>query len=78
MALFFSYILGVNEQASLGYEIKALQSKIAEVSQENKKSNLQIAEKASVTNLEKELLQNGFSVVSTTQYLFTENHLSQR
>lgn len=77
-ALLLAYILGVNNYASTGYKIKALQSKISALSQENKKLTLEIAERASVANLEIELSQSGFLVVKNAKFLRGENQYSQK
>ena len=76
--LLFSYVLGVNNYASTGYEIKTLQNKISALNQENKKLNLSISEKASVSNYEAELAQSGFTQVKGTTFLQAENQYSQR
>ncbi|MBI3232253.1 MAG: hypothetical protein HYZ51_04205 [Candidatus Doudnabacteria bacterium] len=76
--LLLSNILGVNTRASVGYEIKSLQGKINAFSQENKKLNLQITEKASVSSLENELKQNGFSLVESAKFLTGASQFSQR
>jgi len=78
ITLLFAYILGVNNYASTGYEIKALQTKISQISQENKKLTLSVSELSSVTNLQAELSQNGYSVVKTTTYLQSESQYSQK
>ena len=78
IALLFSYVLGVNNYASTGYEIKALQNKISALNQENKKLNLNISEKASVANYESELSQSGFTQVKGTTFLQEERQYSQR
>ncbi len=77
-ALLFAYILGVNNYASTGYEIKTLQNKISQISQENKKLILSISERASVSNLQAELSQSGYTVVKATTYLQDESQYSQR
>jgi hypothetical protein len=77
--LLLTYILGVNNYASTGYEIKALQNKINTVTQDNKKLNLSISERASVANLQTELTETGYSVVKGAQFLQTEsNQYSKR
>ncbi len=78
LVLLFSYIFGVNFRASAGYEIKSLQNKINNLSQENKKLNLNIAEKSSVNNLETVLSQQGFSPVKSAIYLENETGLTMR
>lgn len=78
IALLLAYILGVNNYASTGYEIKALQNKISQISQENKKLTLLVSELSSVSNLQAELSQSGYSVVKATTYLQDESAYSQR
>lgn len=68
-ALAFTYILGVNTYASTGYEIKSLQNKVSAAAEQNKKLNLQIAEKTSISNLESELVQSGYTPVKELKYL---------
>lgn len=77
-ALLFSYVLSVNNYASTGYEIKSLQNKISQLSQENKKLNLNISEKASVANLEGELNKSGFLVVKNAKFLTGGSQYSQK
>lgn len=67
--LSFVYILGVNTYASTGYEIKSLQNKVSLAAEKNKQLNLQIAEKTSISNLESELGQQGYSQVKQLKYL---------
>ena len=76
--LLFVYILGVNAYASTGYQIKFLQNNISQLSQENKKLNMQISERASVANLETELSQSGYMAVQSPKFLQTENQYSQK
>ena len=75
--LLFSYILGVNSSASTGYDIKNLQGKVANLTQENKKMTLQISEMAQVSSLENRLLGNGYSLVRQTKFLQTQNQYTQ-
>ncbi len=68
LALLFAYILGVNNNASIGYEIKTLQSQNSILRQENKKLNLQIAEQSSVNNIQQQLVSLGY--VKTVQPIY--------
>lgn len=70
--LLFTYILGVNNYASTGYEIKALQDRISAISQENKKLTLEMAERTAVDSFESELTQSGFTVVKAVKFLNIE------
>lgn len=78
VVLMFAYILGVNNYASTGYEIKALQKEISTFTQENRKLTLEISEKASAANLETELSQSGFVAVKAAKFLTGENQYSQK
>ncbi len=78
LGLLLSYIFGVNFQASAGYEIKALQNQINSLSQDNKKMNLSIAEKTSITNMESELVKQGFLPVKSAIYLEEQTGLTMR
>ena len=76
--LLFSYVLGVNNYASTGYEIKSMQNKISALNQENKKLNLSFSEKASVSNYAAELARSGFTQVKGTTFLQGTSQYSQR
>lgn len=79
LALLFAYILGVNNYASTGYEIKALQNEINRINQENKKLNLQVSERTSVSNLQEELSQSGFILVKSAKFVKQDqNQYSQK
>lgn len=68
-ALLFMYILGVNNYASTGFEIKSLQNIINQIDQENRKLTLQISERTSVASLQQELMGSGFVAVKQNLYL---------
>lgn len=73
--LFASYIFGVNDYAATGYEIKSLQNKIDNIKQVNKKLNLEFSEKASATNLEKNLKNDGYIFTSNIKFLSVNRSL---
>lgn len=73
-ALIFSYLLGVNAQASSGYEIQEIQGKIQKLSDDNKDLNLKISKQSSIAEIQNDYLNNGYDVVKQPQYLQVNNY----
>ena len=75
-AVLFSYLLGVNQAASTGYEIQKIQEKIATISDQSKKLNLQISQQTSIAQIQNDFLNSGYVPVGLAQFLqvnrFTE------
>lgn len=75
--LFISFLSGVNSYSSTGYEIKKLQSHLNQLSEENKKLSLKVAESSSIVAIEDEFLNEYFVSADTPQFLEVSQY-SQR
>lgn len=75
--LLMGYIYGVNESASSGYEIKTLQNKLSDLSADNKKLNLKVAEASSMVSIQNDFLSANFVPSGTSKYLQV-NQFSER
>ncbi len=64
-----AYLLGVNINASRGYEIKRLQTRVNQLTEENKKLGLKMAEQSSIASIQGDFLGAKFVPVGQTQYL---------
>lgn len=73
-----SYLFGVNQAASVGYEIKKIQQKIAIQQTENQALSLKISEQASIASIQSDYLNHGYVPIGQTSYLqvnsFTDNN----
>ena len=69
----FSYLLGVNNQASTGYEIQNIQQKIADVSDQNKQLNLKISEQTSIAGIQEDFAASGYVPITQSNYLTVNN-----
>ena len=67
--LLMSYIYGVNEYANKGYEIKALQQKLATLNDDNKQINLKISEATSMVAIQSDFLNANFVSAGTPKFL---------
>lgn len=79
--LLMSYIYGVNDFASKGYEIKALQTKLNNLNEDNKKINLKISEATSMVAIQSDFLSANFVPAGTAKFLVVDpnaNRLTQR
>lgn len=79
--LLLSYIYGVNDFASKGYEIKALQTKLSQLNDDNKKINLKISEATSMVAIQSDFLNANFVPAGTAKFLVVNpnaNQLTQR
>lgn len=72
-----SYIYGVNEYANKGYEIKALQQKLAVLNDDNKKISLKISEATSMVVIQTDFLNANFVSAGTPKFLQV-NQFSER
>lgn len=75
--LLMSYIYGVNEYASAGYRIKALQSRLTVLNEENKKINLKVSEASSMVAIQSDFLKSNFVAAGTARFL-QSTQLTQR
>lgn len=71
IALLSNFLYGVNQNASSGYEIKALQSKISFLGEENTKLQMKVSEISSMSTIQTELETLGFVTAETPKFLQT-------
>jgi hypothetical protein len=71
--LLLSYIYGVNQFASQGYQISVLQKRINTLSADNKQLNLKIAQATSMVSIQNDFLSSGYILAATPQFLQTDN-----
>src|SRR5581483_7069314 len=58
--LLLSYIYGVNDFASKGYQIKVLQAKVSALNEDNTKINLKVSEAGSMVQIQNGFLSSNF------------------
>lgn len=71
-----SYIYGVNNLASQGYEIKNLEAKISDHNAVIKDLNLKIAKATSMATIHSDFAQLNFVPAGTPKFLVEKSHLS--
>jgi hypothetical protein len=79
--LLLSYVYGVNDFTSTGYEIKTLQAKLNNFDEANKKLNLKISEANSMVSIQTDFLNANFVAAGANKYLTIDpnaNYLTQR
>ena len=78
--MLMSYIYGVNDSASKGYEIKSLQKRLAVLSEENKKISLKVSEASSMVAIQTGFLSSNFVPAGTPKFVAvpSEAKFSQR
>jgi hypothetical protein len=64
-----SYIYGVNDYASKGYEIQKLQNTLSALNVSNKQINLQIAQASSMVSIQNDFLSANFVPATTAKFL---------
>jgi len=64
-----SYLFGVNQSASTGYEIKKIQKAIALEQTQNQALSLKISEQASIASIQADYLNHGYVPISQSSYL---------
>lgn len=69
--LLSNFLYGVNQNASSGYEMKALQNKISVLSEENTKLQMKVSEISSMSAIQTELETLGFVTAETPKFLQT-------
>jgi hypothetical protein len=75
--LLVSYLFGVNSYSASGYEIRQMQFKVSELSEQNRKLKVKFAEANSITSLQQRFENSDF--VSIENPLFLEvRHFSQK
>lgn len=75
--LLLGYFVEINSNASKGYEIKKMQQKIADLTDQQKKLTLKLAENSSMVNIQQGFLGANFVVAETPTFL-ESTHLTQR
>ncbi len=79
LVLFVSYLFSVNSQANTGYQIKKLQTHIAEQTTENKKLMVKQSEANSIAVVQDSLAQAKFVPITAQDLMFVKvTQLSQR
>ena len=71
-----SYIYGVNNYASSGYETRTLQSKIADLNVSIKDLNLQVAKATSMANIQSDFAAANFMPAGTPKFLKEQSNLT--
>lgn len=74
--LLASYIYGVNNYASKGYEIRTLQAKVADLNTEIKTWNLQVAKASSMVSIQNDFTQANFVPAGTPKFLLINKQYS--
>jgi len=72
MVLLMSYIYGVNDFANKGYEVKALQTQLANLTDANNKINLTVSEASSMVSIQTDFLNANFVPAGTPTFLQPE------
>lgn len=75
--MLLSYLFGVNNYASKGFEIKSLQSRISQLTEENKKLSVKVSEQTSMTAIQNDFLSSNFVPAGQAKFLQV-NQYSQR
>lgn len=71
------YLAEVNSNSSRGYEIKKMQTKLADITEQQKKLNLKVAENTSMLSIQEGFLSANFVPAETPTFLET-TRLTQR
>ncbi len=71
------YLTEVNGNSSRGYEIKRMQTKLSDISEQQKKLNLKVAENTSMISIQEGFLSANFVPAETPTFLQT-TRLTQR
>ncbi len=69
LVLLISYIYGVNQFAGTGYQIGVLQKRLADLSDSNKKINMQVSEITSMVSIQNDFLSANFVSAGTPTFL---------
>ena len=70
-ALLLSYVYGVNQFASQGYEITALQQRLNTLTTDNKQLNLKMAQATSMVAIQNDFLSANYVLAATPNFLQT-------
>jgi hypothetical protein len=70
--LLMSYIYGVNDYANKGYQIKALQTQLASLTDANNKINLTVSEASSMVSIQTDFLNANFVQAGTPIFIQPE------
>jgi len=78
-ALLVSYLSQVNRQSLQGYQIKTLQTRLAQLNAQNRAANLKVSEATSIVSIQTDFLNSNFVSAGTPQYLHANtNQFSER
>lgn len=67
--LLLSYVYGVNQYATAGFEIKTLQKKVDDLNEDNRKISLKVSEANSMISIQSDFLNSNFVAAGTPQFL---------
>ncbi len=67
--LLMSYVYGVNQYTSAGYEIKSLEKKVGALNEDNKKVSLKVSEASSMVSIQNDFLSSSYVEAGTSKYL---------
>lgn len=67
--LLFSYVYGVNQNASAGYTIQDLQNQLAQLNSDNRDISLKVAQAGSMVGIQSDFLASGFIPAGTPIFL---------
>jgi hypothetical protein len=77
VAVLLLYLVGVNQYAAKGYEMKSIQNRVASLETEQHKLLLKISEISAIGQLEKDLTMLGYVPVTKVQFVQGQQY-SQR
>lgn len=69
VTVFLSYVYGVNQAASRGYEITQLQQQVAGLNTVNKQLSLKVSEAESLVGIQNDFTAMGYLPAGTPQFL---------
>ncbi len=69
VVLLLWYLLGVNANASKGYELKKIQTNLSQLTEESKKLSLSISEKNSIAGMQEDFAKNDFVPAGQPKFL---------
>ena len=67
--LLMSYVYGVNQYSSVGYEIKSLQKRLSVLTEDNRKISLKVSEAGSMVSIQSDFLNSNFVAAGTPTFL---------
>lgn len=67
--LLMSYVYGVNQYATAGYEIRTLQKKVSSLTEDNRKVSFKVSEAGSMVSIQTDFLNSNFVAAGTPTFL---------